>query len=153
MDRVILRLNCSLLIKIYRFFTSKVYIKVQQQSKYLFFTSFLRKFTFLVISLPVFYTARALGQRKVKTSTISNPGRFGPKSFIYQDTSDPLDSFLHPSSGHFESLVYPLVNVTPIFKKCDKSLAANYRPISITCILCKVLKHILASNIVRHLDE
>ena len=44
-------------------------------------------------------------------------------------------------------------NVTSIFKKGDKSLAANYRPISLTCILCKVLEHILASNIVRHLDE
>ena len=42
-------------------------------------------------------------------------------------------------------------NVTPIYKKGDKSLASNYRPISLTCILCKVLEHILASNIVRHL--
>ena len=40
----------------------------------------------------------------------------------------------------------------PVFKKGDKSLASNYRPISLTCILCKVLEHILASNIVKHLD-
>ena len=42
----------------------------------------------------------------------------------------------------------------PVFKKGNKSLAANYRPISLTCILCKVLEHILASNsnIVKHLD-
>ena len=40
----------------------------------------------------------------------------------------------------------------PVFKRGDKSLAANYRPISLTCILCKVLEHILASNIVKHLD-
>ena len=43
-------------------------------------------------------------------------------------------------------------NVTPIYKKGDKSLASNYRRISLTCILCKVLEHILASSIVRHLD-
>ena len=43
-------------------------------------------------------------------------------------------------------------NVMPAFKKGNKSLAANYRPISLTCILCKVLEHILASNIVKHLD-
>ena len=43
-------------------------------------------------------------------------------------------------------------NVMPIFKKGDKSLAADYIPISLTCILCKVLEHILASNIVKHLD-
>ena len=45
-----------------------------------------------------------------------------------------------------------LANVMPVFKKGDKSLAENYRPISLTCILCKVLEHILASNIIRHLD-
>ena len=39
-----------------------------------------------------------------------------------------------------------------VFKKGDKSLASNYRPISLTCILCKVLEHILASNIVKHID-
>lgn len=44
-------------------------------------------------------------------------------------------------------------NVMPVFKKGDKTLAANYRPISLTCILCKVLEHVLASNIVKHLDE
>ena len=43
-------------------------------------------------------------------------------------------------------------NVMPVFKKGDKSSAANYRPISLTCIFCKVLEHILASNIVKHLD-
>ena len=44
-------------------------------------------------------------------------------------------------------------NVTPIFKKGDKSLTANYLPISLTFILCKVLEHILASNIINHLKE
>ena len=43
-------------------------------------------------------------------------------------------------------------NVMPVFKKGDKSSAANNRPISLTCILCKVLEHILASNNVKHLD-
>ena len=43
-------------------------------------------------------------------------------------------------------------HVTPIYRKVDKSLASNYCLIALTCILCKVLGHILASNIVRHLD-
>ena len=40
-------------------------------------------------------------------------------------------------------------NLMHVFKNGDKSSAANYRPISLTCVLCKVLEHILASNVVR----
>ena len=43
-------------------------------------------------------------------------------------------------------------NVSPIFKKGEKSDPANYRPISLTCILCKIFEHIVASNVVKHLD-
>ena len=42
------------------------------------------------------------------------------------------------------------VYVTPFFKEGDKSLAANYRPIYLTFILCKVLKHNIASQVVKH---
>ena len=38
-------------------------------------------------------------------------------------------------------------------KKGDKSSVANYRPISLTCILCKVLEHIMASHLVKHLAK
>ena len=44
-------------------------------------------------------------------------------------------------------------NVSPIYKKGDKSSPANYRPISLTCILCKIFEHIVASNFVKHLDS
>ena len=36
-------------------------------------------------------------------------------------------------------------------KQGDKSDAANCRPISLTCVLCKVLEHIVASNLIKHL--
>ena len=42
--------------------------------------------------------------------------------------------------------------VQPIFKKGDRSKAANYRPISLTCICCKLLEHIVRSAITKHLD-
>ena len=44
-------------------------------------------------------------------------------------------------------------NVTPIFKKGSKSLAGNYRPVSLTCILCKVMESIIRDAIVKHLAE
>ena len=43
--------------------------------------------------------------------------------------------------------------VSPIFKKGDKTSAANYRLISLTCILCKVIAHIIASHLVKHFDK
>ena len=45
--------------------------------------------------------------------------------------------------------IWKEANVSPIFKKGDMSDPANYRPISLTCVLCKVL--IVASNLTKHL--
>ena len=46
-----------------------------------------------------------------------------------------------------------IANICPIFKKSDRSLACNYRPVSLTCVPCKLLEHIVCSNIMAHLDE
>ena len=42
-------------------------------------------------------------------------------------------------------------NVAPIFKKGEKYDAANYIPVSLTCICCKTLERIIVSNINKHL--
>ena len=41
--------------------------------------------------------------------------------------------------------------ITAIFKKGDKSDPSNYRPISLTCIICKVLESIIYDHIVQHM--
>ena len=47
--------------------------------------------------------------------------------------------------------IWKEANVSPIIvKKADKTDPANYRPISLTCVLCKVLEHIGASNLSKH---
>jgi len=33
--------------------------------------------------------------------------------------------------------------VTPVFNRGDRHLAENYRPISVTCVCCKILEHII----------
>jgi hypothetical protein len=40
----------------------------------------------------------------------------------------------------------------PVFKKGDKNTPSNYLPVSLTCILCQILEHIIQSSIIKHLD-
>ena len=43
--------------------------------------------------------------------------------------------------------------VTPLFKKGNRSDPSNYRPISLISVCCKVLEHIIYSNIMSHLES
>lgn len=43
--------------------------------------------------------------------------------------------------------------VAPIYKKGDPAKPENYRPVSLTSVPCKVMEHILASQINRHLKK
>ena len=57
----------------------------------------------------------------------------------------------------FDSGVAPedwkTANINLGFKKCKMSDAANYRPLSLTGIACKVMKHILTSHIMKHAND
>ncbi len=44
-------------------------------------------------------------------------------------------------------------NVTPIFKKGKRDDPANYRPVSLTCVICKILESIVRDRIIDHLDR
>ena len=44
-------------------------------------------------------------------------------------------------------------NITPIFKKGSKASPGNYRPVSLTSILCKVMESIVRDAIVQHLTN
>ncbi len=43
--------------------------------------------------------------------------------------------------------------VIPIFKKGSKGEAGNYRPVSLTSILCKIMETIVKENLMRHLED
>ena len=43
--------------------------------------------------------------------------------------------------------------VAPIYKKGDRSFPENYRPVSLTSVLCKTAEHIVTSHIHQHLDK
>ena len=43
--------------------------------------------------------------------------------------------------------------IVPLFKKGLKHMASNCRPVSLTSVACKVLEHIVHSNIMQHLGQ
>ena len=44
-------------------------------------------------------------------------------------------------------------NICPLYKKGDRALPSNYRPVSLTCVPCKMLEHIVRTNIMAHLEH
>lgn len=66
-----------------------------------------------------------------------------PLSLIYQASID---------QGHIPD-DWRKATISPIFKKGDKSLPVNYRPISLTSICCKMLEHIVHSHIMKYLNS
>lgn len=64
-----------------------------------------------------------------------------PLSIIYQKSVEEGTVPLSWKVGH----------VTPIFKKGDKHSAANYRPVSLTSVACKVMESVVRSKIMTHM--
>lgn len=46
-----------------------------------------------------------------------------------------------------------IARVIPIFKKGDRSIPDNYRPISLTSTCCKLIEHIIANHILEFLER
>ena len=44
-------------------------------------------------------------------------------------------------------------SISWVYKKGDRARAENYRPVSLTCVCCKLLEHVLHSRIMKHIDE
>ena len=43
--------------------------------------------------------------------------------------------------------------VTPVFKKGDRHMAENYRPVSLTSVSCKIMEPIVCSHMLKHFDK
>ena len=87
-----------------------------------------------------------------------NPHNTIIKPLVLKELRDVLAPVIH---DFFQTFIdtgrvpsdWKNANVCPIFKKGDKCEPSNYRPISLTCVLCKLLEHIVASNLIGHLDN
>ena len=92
--------------------------------------------------------------QSLKPKSAPGPDKISPA--VLQSMADilcvPLTSIF--SKCQEEGVVpgdWKLANVTPIFKKGSKSAPGNYRPVSLTCIICKVMESLIKDAIVEHL--
>ena len=49
--------------------------------------------------------------------------------------------------------IWRQANVTPIYKKGSKSVALNYRPVSLTSVVCKIMERILKDRLTEEINE
>ena len=61
-------------------------------------------------------------------------------------------SIVFSASNHFAILPdeWKSARIMPLFKKGDPSIVGNYRPISLTSTLCKVMETIIKDNLLSH---
>ena len=83
------------------------------------------------------------------------PGSDGLSARVLKECSSKIAPVL--ASIFNESLAQGAVpddwrqaNVAPVFKKGEKNVAANSRPVSLTCICCQTLEHMKVSHTEKH---
>ena len=96
--------------------------------------------------------------KNTKPNKAAGPDQI-PAKFI-KETGDqlaPALTLLFNASMHQSRIPddWRHANVSPQYKtgKNNRSVPANYRPISLTCIICKVMEHCVTSHLMGHLDK
>ena len=94
--------------------------------------------------------------KNLNPSKSAGPDDIHPR--ILKEISDeiaPIISFILQQSLSTNEIPreWDLQTICPTYKKGDKSNPANYRPISLTSIVCKMLEHIISSNIMKHMEN
>ena len=90
---------------------------------------------------------------KLKPNKAAGPDNISPRILreLADVLADPLCIIFRKSLA--EGCVpsdWRHANVAPIYKKGEKYDPANYRPVSLTCIISKVMEHIICSSIMHH---
>ena len=97
---------------------------------------------------------------KKKLTTLNTSKSPGPDNLHSRVLKEVAQSIAKPIQQLFSltmnkgslPLIWKRANVSPIFKKGKKQLASNYRPVSLTCILCKVQESIIRDDLIAHMN-
>jgi ribonuclease P/MRP protein subunit RPP40 len=101
------------------------------------------------------------GKVKKKLSNLKPTSAPGPDRVWARVLHDLSDALAEPLAMVFTSCLvegvvpadWKRANVTPIFKSGSKGVPGNYRPVSLTCIVCKVMESVLRDSIVDFLAQ
>ena len=92
--------------------------------------------------------------KKLKVNSAPGPDKLPPKILcsLADQIAPRLCIIFNKSLDEGKAPVdWKLANVTPVFKKGSKSSPGNYRPISLTCVICKIMESLLCDAITAHL--
>ena len=102
-----------------------------------------------------------VGEVEKKLKNIKASGAPGPDRLWSKVLHDMADVLAGPLAIIYNRLmeegrvpvVWRMANVCPIFKKGAKGDPANYRPVSLTCVVGKVMESLIRDKIVEHLER
>ena len=94
--------------------------------------------------------------QSLDTSKSTGPDHIHPRLLkeLAEHISNPITQLLNKT---IKNQVIPtdwkMAFISPIFKKGSRNIASNYRPISLTCILCKLMEKFIRAKIMEHLQN
>ena len=90
---------------------------------------------------------------KIAVNKASDPDQL-PNYYLWETAKQTSPILAALFSQSLKTGVLPsdwlTANVSPIFKKGDRHTASNFRPVSLTCVCCKVLEHIIVKHMLNH---
>ena len=101
----------------------------------------------------------SIGKKKLDSLNINKPP--GPDKLHPRLLKELCEVLSYPLSLIFKKSVdtgkipceWKYANITALYKKGDKKYAGNYRPVSLTSVVCKVLESIIRENINEHMKS
>ena len=94
--------------------------------------------------------------KDLKPNKSAGPDELHPKSLLEmkETLSKPLALIFNSSlkTGQVPEM-WKLGNIVAIFKKGDKSEPGNYRPVSLTSVVCKLMEKLVRNQIVGHMTK
>lgn len=104
------------------------------------------------------FSAKNIYEYLIKLNQDKTPGADGLHPAILKNCALPLSQYLEPifTNSYLNGTIPRLwkeANISPIHKKGSRLEPSNYRPVSLTSVVSKVMERIIRDRMVSHLEE